>query len=435
VENCGIKIRRNFRVKVPAAIRHRSIRFAAAGNLRQLTPFEIQTPCRGSLKTSSRAGGSSDLKVIATNSGGPPIDSLSAEAYRIPTDCPEADGTYSWDATTLVVVNLEAGGETGLGFTYADTAVVSLIQGPLKKALQHRDGFDIPGCWVAMQRSVRNLGRAGLAACAISAIDIALWDLKARALGLPLSTLLGRCRDRVPIYGSGGFTSYSDEQLREQLTGWVHRDGCRAVKMKIGSDPARDPQRIDAAKSAIGDCKLFVDGNGAFSVKQALRVAKACRDADIRWFEEPVTSDDLAGLRLMRDRAPDCMEIAAGEYIYTLDDARQMLAADCVDVLQADVTRCGGVTGFLHVGALCEAHHIDLSGHCAPSLHRHVSCAVPRLRHLEWFHDHVRIEQMLFDGAPTAREGTIEPDPGRPGHGLTFKKKDGERFHINGGVQ
>jgi L-alanine-DL-glutamate epimerase-like enolase superfamily enzyme len=100
--------------------------------------------------------------------------------------------------------------------------------------------------------------------------------------------------------------------------------------------------------------------------------------------------------------------------------------------LQADATRCGGTTGFLQIGALCEAHHIDLSAHCAPAMHRHVACAVPRLRHIEWFHDHVRIEQMLFDGAPVARDGAIEPDLGRPGNGLALKRKDAERFRVSG---
>ncbi|MGB6534913.1 MAG: enolase C-terminal domain-like protein [Xanthobacteraceae bacterium] len=369
------------------------------------------------------------------NTGGAPLAALQAAAYRIPTDRPEADGTYAWDATTLVVVHVQAGGETGVGYTYADAALVGLIAGALRKATEGCDSFDIPGAWMAMQRSVRNLGRSGLAACAISAIDAALWDLKACALGVPLARLLGRCRDRVPIYGSGGFTSYSDEQLRAQLSGWVERDGCRFVKMKIGSKPERDPERVRQAKSAIGVHELFVDANGAFSVKQALDFAGCCSEADIRWFEEPVTSDDLPGLRLMRERAPESMEIAAGEYIYTADDARGMLEANAVDVLQADATRCGGITGFLQIGGLCEAHHVDLSAHCAPALHRHVGCAVPRLRHLEWFHDHVRIEQMLFDGAPVAHAGSIEPDLGRPGHGIEFKRKDAERFRINGDAQ
>jgi L-alanine-DL-glutamate epimerase-like enolase superfamily enzyme len=363
-----------------------------------------------------------------------PIESVRASAYKIPTDRPEADGTFAWDSTTLVVVHLGAGSHIGLGYTYADACLISLIEGALAKAVVGRDADDVAGAWEAMQRTVRNLGRSGLAACAISAVDTALWDLKAQRLGIALATLLGRRREQVPVYGSGGFTTYSDEQLRDQLAGWVQEDGCKAVKMKIGSHPSEDPHRIAAARDCIGAADLFVDANGAFSARQALDTAERCREADIRWFEEPVTSDDPAGLRLVRDAAPDGMDVAAGEYIFTLDDARRLLAADCIDVLQADVSRCGGITGFLEVAALCEAHHIDLSGHCAPALHRHVACAAHRLRHLEWFHDHVRIEQLLFDGAPAPKDGSIAPDLTRAGHGLAFKTQDAAQFRVAGGL-
>jgi len=364
--------------------------------------------------------------------GEAPIASLTAGAYRIPTDAPESDGTLTWDATTLVVAHVEAGGRTGLGYTYTDASAARIIQSVLAPIVQGADCLDVPALSSAMWRKVRNFGRSGLAATAISAVDVALWDLKARVLGLPLSRLLGRRREKVPIYGSGGFTSYSDERLREQLAGWVHHDGCQFVKMKIGREPARDPHRIRAAKSAIGSHQLFVDANGAFSAKEALTLAAVCADADIRWFEEPVSSDDLAGLRLVREGAPAGMEVAAGEYTYVLDDGRRMLQAGAVDVLQADATRCGGITGFLEIAGLCEAYHVDLSGHCAPSVHCHAACCAPRLRHLEWFHDHVRIEQMLFDGAPVARDGAIAPDLGRPGIGLAFKLKDADRFRVDG---
>lgn len=368
-----------------------------------------------------------------TDSRGPEIRALRADAFRIPTDTPEADGTLSWESTTLVLVRLEAGGRTGLGYTYSDGALVPLLLGPFALTLRGKDSFDIPACSNALRRAVRNLGRSGLAACAISAVDAALWDLKARHLGLPLASLLGRERESVPIYGSGGFTNYTDAQLRSQLSGWVEREGCRYVKMKIGSDPERDPDRVMTARSAIGDRELFVDANGAFSVRQALLLCRSFERAHVRWLEEPVTSDDPSGLRAVRSAAPPGIDIAAGEYIYTLDDARRLLESQSVDVLQADVTRCGGITGFLAVAALCDAHHLDLSGHCAPALHRHVACAVPRLRHLEWFHDHVRIEQMLFDGAPQAANGVIHPDLGRPGHGLELKSGDAEPFRIAGG--
>jgi L-alanine-DL-glutamate epimerase-like enolase superfamily enzyme len=245
-----------------------------------------------------------------------------------------------------------------------------------------------------------------------------------------LAQLLGQFRESVPIYGSGGFTNYTDAQLERQLGSWVEREGCRWVKMKVGTVPERDPHRVDVARHAIADHGLFVDANGAYSVKEALRLAHAFARSQVLWFEEPVSSDDLEGLKLLRLRAPATMDIAAGEYGYTTDYFRQMLDAGAIDVQQADASRCGGITGFLQVAALCEAHHIDLSGHCAPSLHLHAACAAPRLRHLEWFHDHARIEQLLFDGAPRPKHGCIQPDLSRPGLGLEFKEPDAERYRV-----
>jgi L-alanine-DL-glutamate epimerase-like enolase superfamily enzyme len=358
------------------------------------------------------------------------VTAVRARAYKIPTDGPEADGTFAWHATTIVVVEIEGGGRTGLGYTYTDPSAATLATGLLAEAVGGIDALDPPRAWAAMQHAVRNVGHEGVAATALSAVDAAWWDLKAKLLDLPLCVLLGRVRDAVPLYGSGGFTTYSDDQLRAQLSGWVERDGCRAVKMKIGTDPDRDPHRVSVAKAAIGDADLFVDANGAFSPKQALGFARRFSEQDVRWFEEPATSDDLAGLALLRREGPPGMDIAAGEYGYTLGYFARMLEARAVDCQQADITRCGGVTAFLRVAALCEAHHIDLSGHCAPALHLHACCAAPRLRHLEWFHDHVRIEQMLFDGAPVARDGMIRPDLTRPGNGLSFKQTDAERYAV-----
>ena len=357
------------------------------------------------------------------------VTAVRARAYTVPTDHPEADGTAAWTSTTIVVVEAEAAGRAGLGYTYADASVAPLVARTLAAAVEGRDAMDPPASWRAMQDAVRNLGRAGLAAAAISAVDTALWDLKAKLLDRPLAVLLGRFRDAVPIYGSGGFTSYDDARLADQLRGWVERSGCRAVKMKVGTEPERDPARVRAAKSAIGDAALFVDANGAYGVKQAIGLAHVFADeCDVRWFEEPVSSDDLDGLREVRARLPAPMELAAGEYGYVLDDVRRMLSSGAVDVQQADATRCGGVTGFLQAAALCEAFHVDLSAHCAPALHRHLGTAAPRFRHLEWFHDHVRIEHLLFDGAPIAIDGTVAPDPSRPGLGLELKRQDAATY-------
>lgn len=359
-----------------------------------------------------------------------PIEAVRARAYRVPTDQPESDGSLSWEATTLVLVEISAGARTGLGYTYSNAAIVGLINDMLADCVRGRDALDVPAATQALQRAVRNLGREGLAATAISAVDTALWDLKAKLLEVPLASLLGRAREQVMVYGSGGFTSYGDQQLSSQVSRWVERDGCRAIKIKVGREPARDAHRVALARAAIGDAALFVDANGALSARQALRLAFTFVPHGVSWFEEPVSSDDLRGLAWLRTVIPVGMDVAAGEYGFTPDYFERMLSAGAVDCLQADATRCGGITGLLSAGHLCEAHHIDLSIHCAPALHLAAACAVPRLRHQEWFHDHVRIEQMLFDGAPRVVDGYIRPDAGRPGLGLELKAADAARYAI-----
>jgi L-alanine-DL-glutamate epimerase-like enolase superfamily enzyme len=369
--------------------------------------------------------------MVAGKSGVRP-SRVRARAYKIPTDAPEADGTMAWDSTTLVTAHVEGGGESGFGYTYTHGCAAHLIASKLAEAIASCDVMDVPAAWQAMRHAVRNMGAEGIAANAISALDAALWDLKAKLLGLPLAVLLGRAREAVPIYGSGGFTTYGDAQLTEQLRGWVEREGCRWVKMKIGTHPDQDPHRVAVARKAIGNsAALFVDANGALDASRAVQMAEwLAGEFGVAWFEEPVTSDDLVALRLVRKRAPGGMEIAAGEYAYRPEYVRHMLEARAVDVQQVDATRCLGVTGFLRAAALCEAHNVDLSGHCAPSIHLHAACAAPRLRHLEWFHDHARIEKMLFDGAPTPREGAIRPDLSRPGLGIALKQADAEHYAI-----
>jgi L-alanine-DL-glutamate epimerase-like enolase superfamily enzyme len=326
------------------------------------------------------------------------------------------------------LVHAHGGNKVGVGYTYADTATATLIRDLLSEAVKGRDAMAPALIWNAMVSRIRNLGRPGIASMAISAVDIAVWDLKARLLNVPLLTLFGAVRNSVPIYGSGGFTSYSDKQLRLQLAGWV-RQGITRVKIKIGRNARADVGRVREARIAVGaETELFVDANGAYSRKQALRQAERFADMNVSWFEEPVSSDDLAGLRLLRDRAPAGMDIAAGEYGYEARYFRHMLSAGAVDVLQADATRCGGITGFLQVAALCEAHHVPLSAHTAPSVHTHLGCAVTPLRHLEYFYDHVRIENMFLDGARSPVNGELSPDLARPGMGVELKRTDVERF-------
>lgn len=360
-----------------------------------------------------------------------PIERVDAFAYEIPTDGPEADGTLRWSSTTLVVVEVQAGGRVGLGYTYNHHGTAVLIRDKLAETIRGKDALSVRARWQDMLHAIRNLGRPGLVASAIAAVDLALWDLKARLLDIPLVTAFDAVEHRVPVYGSGGFTSYDDERLEAQLTGWLER-GIRKVKMKVGEEPERDVARVRRARQVIGpDAELFVDANGAWTPAEALGMAARFAAEGVSWFEEPTTSDDLVGLRTVRYGAPPGMRVAAGEYGYDLYYFRHMLEAQAVDVLQVDVTRCLGATGFLEVAALAAAHSVPISAHTAPAAHLHLCCACRHLLHVEYFHDHARIERLLFDGVVEPVDGALVPDRTRSGNGLTFKRADAARFALD----
>jgi len=284
----------------------------------------------------------------------------------------------------------------------------------------------VPAAWEAMVRALRNAGRPGIGGCALSAVDVALWDLAARLTDQPLCRLLGQCRDDVPLYGSGGFTSYDDEQLERQIASWTQL-GLPHAKIKIGESwgarVERDLHRVQQALSLISPgTDLFVDANGAYTVGQALRVGRALDGMGVTWFEEPVSSDDLEGLA--RLRAGLIADVAAGEYVYRLADARTLCAGPSgpvVDCLQIDATRCGGFTEWRRIAALADGWGLQVSGHCAPALHCHVAASTPNLRHVEWFHDHVRIEGLLLDGVPGGDGGAMWPDLATAGHGMSLR--------------
>lgn len=356
------------------------------------------------------------------------IDRGSVSVFTIPTDAPESDGTLQWDKTTLVLVDLWAGKWHGMGYTYADGATGKLIQDKLLPEILHEDAMATNALWEKMVRSIRNLGRPGICSMAIAAVDLALWDLKGQMLDIPLFLLLGAARDSVTVYGSGGFTSYSAEQLEQQFVGWLEQ-GVQQFKMKVGRDAHADIHRVRHARRVIGDGReLMVDANGAYTRKMALLQANRFAEENVCWFEEPVTSDDLEGLRLIRNRAPAGMEIAAGEYGYDDYYFRRMVEAGAVDVLQADATRCAGATGFMRAAALCSAWGIPFSAHTAPAIHMHLSCAAQPATSLEYFHDHERIERMFFAGNVEITNGALRPDRFRPGLGLELKVADAQRF-------
>ncbi|GGQ40855.1 mandelate racemase [Streptomyces althioticus] len=362
---------------------------------------------------------------------GPAVERLTVSVYRIPTDLPGGDATLTWDATTLVLVEVTAAGVTGLGYTYGSPATAAVVEQTLSDLVVGQDAFDVPAANDRMSRALRNAGRPGVAAGSVSAVDTALWDLKARLLDLPLVRLLGAARDEVAVYGSGGLTTYDDAQLERQLRGWTGQ-GIDRVKIKVaeswGREEARDLQRTALARRVVGDtAELYVDANGGYTRKQAVRVAAATAGLGVTWLEEPVSSDDLSGLRDVRHAVT--ADVAAGEYGYDLPYFARMATAGAVDCLQADVSRCGGITVWLRAAAVAEGLGLHISGHCAPNLHAHVAAAVPNTRHLEWFHDHVRIENMLFHGVLDPSGGTVAPGAsGEPGHGVTVNRTVADRY-------
>ena len=363
------------------------------------------------------------------------VESLRVSAYRVPLEQTESDGTLEWDSTTCVVIEADAVGERGLGYTYGDVSIATMVESKLSSVVAGTDALSPPAAWSKMQRAIRNAGRPGVGAMAISAVDVALWDLKARLLGVPLAALLPRFHDRVPIYGSGGFCSYSNERLQEQMQAWVEMDIPR-LKIKVAREPGRDPERIRAVREVIGDRELFVDANGAYQRKQALEWAhRFHEELGITYLEEPLTSEDLAGLRMLRDQGPPGLSIAAGEYSWNLFYSNGLIEGGCVDILQADVTRIGGITETLRVDGLAKARSLPFSAHCAPAISAHVCCAMETAKHIEYFHDHVQVENLLFDGTLEPAGGYLEPDRSRPGLGLELKRDDAARYLVHDSIE
>jgi L-alanine-DL-glutamate epimerase-like enolase superfamily enzyme len=334
----------------------------------------------------------------------------------------------------VVLVEVEAGGELGLGYSYADVAAALIIGDRLAPIVEGGDPAAIPQLHARLAAEVGELGRGGIGARALSAVDAALWDLRARLLGVPLCELFGRARDRVAVCGVGSAGLGVDEAARE--LGELAAQGYARVTLPVGARLDEDAARVRAARHAIGTrVALGVDAGGALARKQVLALAGELASSGVSWLEEPVGPADRDGLKLCRDRAPAGMTIAAGA---TLDEpllARELLEAGAVDALVADLTRCGGPSGFLRLAALCDAFGLPLAARGAPGLTLHVACAAPPLAHLAFSAEHARIEALLFDGAPQPDGGWLYPDRARPGHGLRLKRQDAQRYLIAHGTR
>jgi len=358
------------------------------------------------------------------------IRDVHADHYVIPLPTALSDSTHGTiEGFELVTVRVrDADGAEGVGYTYTvgtgGAAVHALVVRDLAPRLQGRDAERVEELWQAMWWALHYGGRGGFAALAISAVDIALWDLRARRQRVPLWRLLGGFEPRVPCYAGGIDLDFSLDALLKQTDDNLAR-GFRAIKMKVGRPSLReDVERVRAMRAHLGaEFPLMVDANMRWSVDEAIRAARALAPLEPVWLEEPTIPDDVPGhARIVRDGG---LPVAAGENLHTLHEFRALIDAGGVTFPEPDVTSCGGVTTFIKVCHLAEAYNLPVTSHGAHDITVHLLAAVPNRSYLEahgfgldgFIAEPLRIDQ----GAAVA--------PDRPGHGVDFdwKALDGVR--------
>ncbi|TPW27885.1 mandelate racemase/muconate lactonizing enzyme family protein [Martelella alba] len=336
-----------------------------------------------------------------------------------------SDATRKVETIGFLIVRVTTDqGLEGLGVTYHEVggeATAELIRRSMAPRLIGRDPFDTEVIWSEFFHYLRGVGRKGLTYCALSAIDIALWDLKGKIVDLPIYRLIGGGRTKVPVYASGGWTSYSDDELLEEVTGMVGR-GFRAVKFKVGSDggtnPRRDAERVRKVREAVGpDIALMVDANNAFDAATAVQLANRIRDYDITLFEEPVFADDMPGLQRFK-RGTD-IPLATGEHEYLKFGVRDLLLHQAADIIQVDGTRAGGYTEMIKCAALTQAWNVRFAPHAMENIHLQLAAAIPNTLFLERLLMFEDLTANVFDNAPVPIDGFMHV-PDLPGLGLTL---------------
>jgi D-galactarolactone cycloisomerase len=308
-----------------------------------------------------------------------------------------------------------------------------VIHRVLKPVLLSQDPLCTEQLWDDMFWRVRGFGRKGLAFAAISSVDIALWDLKAKLFGVPLYRLLGPFTDRVPIYGSGGWTSYTEAELVREQTGYVER-GIPRVKMKVAKDfgraEAEDVRRLAAVRKAVGDdVEIYVDANNGYYAKQAIGMARHLADYNVKWFEEPVLADDIAGLAAIA-RAID-IPVATGEHEYTRYGFRELIAQGGADIVQPDVGRVGGVTEWMKVAHLAHAFNLPVAPHAVQLVHLHLACCTPNLKVVECLGTVEETDRLWYTEFPEQRDGYWSPYPDRPGLGLELSPDAVRKYSVD----
>jgi L-alanine-DL-glutamate epimerase-like enolase superfamily enzyme len=313
-------------------------------------------------------------------------------------------------------------GLEGIGVTYHEVggeATRELIARNITPKLIGRDPLETEAIWQEFFHYLRGVGRKGLMYCALSAVDIALWDLKGKIVDLPLYRLLGGNRTKVPVYASGGWTSYTDEELVAEMQGMVAR-GFKTIKCKVGFEGGqnirRDAERIRKVREAVGpDIQLLVDANNSFDAATAIQLANRIREFDITFFEEPVFADDIAGLARFK-RGTD-IPLATGEHEYTKFGVRDLVANEAADIVQVDGARAGGYTEMLKCAAITQAWNLKFAPHAMENIHLQLVAALPNALFLERLLMFEELTAKVFDNAPVPVDGFMHV-PDLPGLGL-----------------
>ena len=349
------------------------------------------------------------------------IETVEAEHFRVPLAVPLSDSTHGLMAAfELVTVRVrDAEGAEGLGYTYtvgaAGGAGRALLADDLAPLLVGEDADAIERLWQRMWWGVHYAGRGGPTSFAMSAVDIALWDLKAKRAGLPLWKLAGGHDPAVPVYAGGIDLYFTLDELLAQTDGNLAK-GFRAIKMKVGRPSlAEDLERVRAMRAHLpSDVPLMVDANMRWSVDEAVRAARGLAPLGIHWLEEPTIPDDVDGhARIVREGG---VPIAAGENLHTLYEFQRYLKAGAVTFPEPDCSNCGGPTVWLKVAHLAEAFNLPVTSHGIHDIHVHLLAAVPNCSYLE-AHG-FGLERFMAEPLKIADGVATAPD--RPGHGVAF---------------
>lgn len=354
------------------------------------------------------------------------IVNVTVDLVSAPVKAGCADATRKVETVGFTIVKVTTdSGLVGFGITYHEVggeATKVLIEKSIAPRLIGKDPFNTEEFWNDLFQYMRGVGRKGLTFCAISAVDIALWDLKGKILGVPLNKLFGSSsKERVQVYASGGWTSYDDDQLVQEAKDFV-AEGYKMIKIKVGASGGiyHDLRRVKKVRDAVGEnIEIMLDANNCWDCATAVRFANMVKEYNIMFLEEPVFADDIPGLR--RFKMGTDMPLATGEHEYTRYGARDLLLAEAADIIQMDTARAGGFTEMLKIAGMTQAWNVKFAPHCMEYINLHLLSAVPNAMFAEKLFLFDDLWKNIIVNLPKTENGYIEVPKG-PGLGMELNE-------------